>query len=176
MLTDGILGIFLHTGIDGRIYFQTIRIQIIKFAIGFFVLVTPTICRICFPSNRIFPELLHLPSPVVFTFGFLRRQKQAQIFAEIRSQSFLVVHTAKMEREWQSFQRITFRLRYIAGFLHLLQNRIAPSACPLVMASGIKIRGVLTHSDKCRRFLDLQRLGCLSEINTGSRLDSHSII
>ena len=87
-----------------------------------------------------------------------------------------MIHTTKMKCERQSLQRVTFRLRYIAGFLHLFQNRVTPSACPLVMAPGIKIRGILTHSDKCRRFLDLQRLGRLSEINTGSRLDSHGII
>ena len=70
MLTDSFFRILLHTGVDRRIYFQTVGIKIIILAISFLILVAPTIERIGFPSQRIFIKLLFLPTSVLTTIWF----------------------------------------------------------------------------------------------------------
>ena len=52
MLAYGFFSIFLHPGIQSRIDFQSIGIQIIMRTVYFYILFTPPIQRIGFPGNR----------------------------------------------------------------------------------------------------------------------------
>ena len=81
MLAYGFFSIFLHPGIQSRIDFQSIGIQIIMRTVYFYILFTPPIQRIGFPGDRIQPELYQIP--VTFSIGLIRSHKQTKIFPEI---------------------------------------------------------------------------------------------
>ena len=87
-----------------------------------------------------------------------------------------MVNPLKMEFQRQLFQRITFSLCDVSGFLHLVENGISTSACAFVSANWIKVRGILAHTYQRGCFFDGQCLRCLPEIDRSCRLDSNSVI
>ena len=61
MLADGILGILLHTGVDGGIYLQSVGIDIIWRTVLLGVLVAPSIKGVGLPVDRVAIELGIVP-------------------------------------------------------------------------------------------------------------------
>ena len=91
MLAHSLLGVLLHTCIEGCEDAQTVSIYVVGFAVSLFVLVTPTEERVFFPRNRVEHKLAHLPLLVVCSFGFLLHHIMAQEYLEVVARAFYVL-------------------------------------------------------------------------------------
>ena len=96
MLGDSRFGISLHAGIDGRINFQTVGIQIIRRTVGFTIFPAPAVKRIGCPCNRVINKLLPLPTAIIFAVGFASGHHLANMLAEIWSDTGLMTDTCEM--------------------------------------------------------------------------------
>ncbi len=160
-----LLGIALHTGIDGGIDFQTILIDIVVRTVGFGILLAKTVQRVVVPLIAVDGILLLVPLRVVALLGLFGGQHPTQILTEIGSQALLVVHRRIVQLDRQSLQRIALGTRDILVLAHLAQYGIASVERTLVTANRIVERRILAHTDKHRRFLYLEIRRCRREIH-----------
>jgi hypothetical protein len=85
-------------------YLETVGIEVVVATIFLGVLVAPSIEWVVGPIERVFVELLHLPSAIVLTLGFLGGHHTTQILTEIGSRAQLMVYTTVVEHKGLGLQ------------------------------------------------------------------------
>ena len=176
MLINGFFGILLHSGIDGSIDFQTIYIKIIIGTIFLFILCTPTVQRVSFPSQRVFIILLHLPATVIAPVRFTGSHYATQVFTEIGSQSVFMIDRLKFQHQRKSLQGVTFFLSKETCLTHLVKNCITAATGTFIKTTGIIKRRVLTHTNQGSGLFYFQIFGVFSKISLGCSFNTYSII
>ena len=117
--------ILLHMRVYSSINLKSIGVQIIFCSIAFGILITPTVKRICFPVQRIFVVLLHLPRTVIIFAWFFGCEYFAEVFAEISGKTFFMIHAMVCQLQRKSLKRITFLGSNVIGFTHLVKHYIS---------------------------------------------------
>ena len=176
MLLDGILGILLHARVDGGVDLEAVGIDVVFGPVGLGVFLDPSEKGIFLPGYGIVDVALVFPSAVIGQHGLLGRKYAAELLAEIWCEAVLVVDAVEVEFQRQLLERISLGRCEHALLLHLLEHGVAAQTRTIGMAHGIVVGGILHHSDKCGRLLNVEVLGGLSEIYPRGRLDSHCVV
>ena len=91
VLADRLLGILLHTRVEGGIDTQSVLIEVVMRAVGFGVLLAEAVQRVIVPLIAVDLVLQLVPLGVVALLGLLGSKCESQELAEIRSQTLLVI-------------------------------------------------------------------------------------
>ena len=176
LLLHGLLGVLLHTRVDGRIYFKPVGVNVVVRAVALHVLLAPAVERVVLPHERIHVVLRSLPSAVIVGVGAFRHHDAAQVFAQIGGKAFLVVDAVEVEPERFLAETFHFFLREVSRLAHLLQHHVAPLAATLRLAHRIKVRGVFTHAHQRGGFERGEVARLFAEIYLRRRFDAYGIV
>ena len=176
MVEHGFLGIALHARVDGGVNFQAIGVDVIFLAIGLSVLLTPSIKRIGFPSNRVVDVGLIVPRGIVAQHRLLSRHYSAQLLAEIWGNAVLVVDAVEIERQRLCLEFGSLGFGDKVGFEHLLEHHVAAILTTLGVAHRIEVRRVFEHTHQRCSLLHSEVFRLLTEIYKRSRLYANGII
>ena len=114
-----LLGIFLHAAVDGGIDFQSVGIHIVMLSFAVGILVAPAIQRVGLPSQRVFIEILPLPTGIITALWLLGHKYAAKHLTQIGCTSLLVIYAMEFQRERLLTELLCLGLRQVPGFLHL---------------------------------------------------------
>ena len=123
LLLHGLLGVALHSGVDGGVDTQTITVDIIGRAIGLSVLVTPAV-------KRILIVLLHglLVVPVgeeLAACRTLRIHHVTQHLTEVCSLTLVVRDRLILQCDGQGRERVAHAARKCSSNTHTAQNQVS---------------------------------------------------
>ena len=176
MLYHSLLGILLHTRVDGCVHFKSVGIDVIAGSVALCMLVAPSVCGIGFPGQRVLIELLVLPAGIVASLGFPGRQHLPQIVTQVGRRAFLMVIAVEIQAQGLQLQLLHLGSGNIAGLLHLSEHYITALHTALGVPDGIEIAGILAHTYQCGALSNIQILGILAEVSPGGCLDTYCIV
>ena len=155
VLLDCLLGISLHTLVNGGVDFEAVAVDVIVRPIRLGVLLAPAVERVDFPCGGVVDIGLAVPRGVVVGVGFLGGHHASQLFTEVRCQTIVVVHLVITEHKGCLLDRVAVGLADVSFLSHLVKHHVSALACALGMAQGVKIAWVLAHAHQCSRLLQV---------------------
>jgi len=169
-------GIFLHARVDGGVYFQSVGVNVVIRTVFLVILLAPSVQWVCFPCQRIFVILLHLPAAVIATARLAGGHHAAQVFAEVSGKALFVVHTVVFQRKGQLLQRVALFFGNVIGLAHLVEHHVASAARAFVETHRVEERRVFAHAHQRGGFFYFQFRRFATEIGVRSGFNAHGVI
>ena len=166
----GLLGVGLHPGVDRGVDLQSVAVDVVGFAVGLAVLVTPAVDRVVL----VLPDrLVVVPLGVELVAARpLGVHHQPQHLAEIGRRAGIVRHGVEVEHDRQRRNRIALFARERPGLRHARKHQVAARHGVVVVAQGGVTRRGVHHAHQHGGLLHVQLVGLLVEEGVRRRLDA----
>ena len=175
VVAHGFLGMFLHSRVDGRVDAQSVAVDIVVRAVGFLVLMAPTVERVVVPI--ILVGIIGVDVGVVAAHRFLGHHNAPQFLAEVRCDAVLMVIDGMSVEQQLALLGLVASLSCEHSLLiHLVEHHIAACAHTVRIAEGVVIRRILAHTHQRSRLLEREVLRLLAKVNPSCALDAHGIV
>ena len=170
LLLNGLLGVFLHPGVDRGVDLQTVAVDVVGRAVGFGILQAPAVDRIFVVLlDRLFVVPVVLELAALGPFGVHR---QAEHLPEIGRRAFVVRDRLVVEQDRQGRDRIPLVACDGACRCHAVEHQVTACEGIFRVAAGGIHRGTLDQSRQQGGFLDVEFVGFLVEEGVGRRFDA----
>ena len=142
LLLNGLLGVFLHPGVDRGVDLQTVAVDVVGRAVGFGILQAPAVDRIFVVLlDRLFVVPVVLELAALGPFGVHR---QAEHLPEIGRRAFVVRDRLVVEQDRQGRDRIPLVACDGACRCHAVEHQVTACEGIFRVTAGEYIVGPLT--------------------------------